>query len=209
MGTNTKENILIVALRLFAKDGYEAVSVSQIAGELGMTKGALYKHYKNKRDIFDSIFEHVCQLDVERYKRAGFLETEISKMPRSFNNISVESMKRYMEAQFYYWTEDEIACNFRRMLTLEQYRDSEMMALYQKVLARGPLNFIEDLLNEMMKQGIWLKGDAKQMALEFYAPFYLLLNISDAVNNKKNKIAPLFMKHMDNFIEKYAVKNID
>lgn len=209
MGTNTKENILIVALRLFAKDGYEAVSVSQIAGELGMTKGALYKHYKNKRDIFDSIFEHVCQLDVERYKRAGFLETEISKMPRSFNSISVESMKRYMEAQFYYWTEDEIACNFRRMLTLEQYRDSQMMALYQKVLARGPLNFIEDLLNEMMKQGIWLKGDAKQMALEFYAPFYLLLNISDAVNNKKNKIAPLFMKHMDNFIEKYAVKNID
>ena len=209
MGTNTKENILIVALRLFAKDGYEAVSVSQIAGELGMTKGALYKHYKNKRDIFDSIFEHVCQLDVERYKRAVFLETEISKMPRSFNNISVESMKRYMEAQFYYWTEDEIACNFRRMLTLEQYRDSEMMALYQKVLARGPLIFIEDLLNEMMRQGIWLKGDAKQMALEFYAPFYLLLNISDAVNNKKNKIAPLFMKHMDNFIEKYAVKNID
>ena len=44
MGTNTKENILIVALRLFAKDGYEAVSVSRIASELGMTKGALYKH---------------------------------------------------------------------------------------------------------------------------------------------------------------------
>ena len=33
-------------------DGYEAVCVSTIAGELGMTKGALYKHYKNKRDIF-------------------------------------------------------------------------------------------------------------------------------------------------------------
>ena len=42
---NTKENILQVALTLFARDGYEAVSVSMIAGELGMTKGALYKHY--------------------------------------------------------------------------------------------------------------------------------------------------------------------
>ena len=41
----TKEKILITALRLFAQDGYEAVSVSRIAGELGMTKGALYKHY--------------------------------------------------------------------------------------------------------------------------------------------------------------------
>ena len=39
---NRKEEILIVALHLFARDGYEAVSVSQIAGELDMTKGALY-----------------------------------------------------------------------------------------------------------------------------------------------------------------------
>lgn len=40
MSNTTKEDILIVALHLFARDGYEAVSVSQIAGELGMTKGA-------------------------------------------------------------------------------------------------------------------------------------------------------------------------
>lgn len=57
---NTKEKILVAALRLFAVNGYEAVSVSQIAGELGITKGALYKHYKNKRDIFNCIFEYVC-----------------------------------------------------------------------------------------------------------------------------------------------------
>lgn len=50
---NRKEEILTVALHLFARDGYEAVSVSQIAGELDMTKGALYRHYKSKRDIFE------------------------------------------------------------------------------------------------------------------------------------------------------------
>ena len=50
---STKEDIMIVALHLFAKNGYEAVSVSQITGALGMTKGALYRHYQNKRDIFN------------------------------------------------------------------------------------------------------------------------------------------------------------
>ena len=64
--TDTKENILMTALRLFARDGYEAVSVSAIAGALGMTKGALYRHYKNKRDIFDSIVERMYQIDAER-----------------------------------------------------------------------------------------------------------------------------------------------
>ena len=67
--TNTKEKILVAALRLFAVNGYEAVSVNQIAGELGITKGALYKHYKNKRDIFNCIFEYVCRLDVEHSRK--------------------------------------------------------------------------------------------------------------------------------------------
>ena len=37
-----------VKLHLFAKNGYEAVSVSRIARTFGMAKGALYRHYENK-----------------------------------------------------------------------------------------------------------------------------------------------------------------
>ena len=117
--SNTKENILVTALRLFAQDGYEAVSVSKIAGELGMTKGALYKHYKNKRDIFNKIFEHICQLDVERSQKAGVPEKEFDGIVEPFRNTSILSVKAYMVSQFHYWTEDEIACNFRKMLTLD------------------------------------------------------------------------------------------
>ena len=52
---NTKEKILETTLELFAAKGYEAVSVSDIAGKLGMTKGALYKHYTNKQDIWTAL----------------------------------------------------------------------------------------------------------------------------------------------------------
>jgi AcrR family transcriptional regulator len=62
---DTKENILQAALRLFAQDGYEAVSVSAIAAELGVTKPALYKHYKSKRDIFDHIVERMAEADMQ------------------------------------------------------------------------------------------------------------------------------------------------
>ena len=63
---DTRENILLVSLRLFAQEGYEAVSVSQIAGELGLTKGALYRHYANKQAILESILQKMEQLDAER-----------------------------------------------------------------------------------------------------------------------------------------------
>lgn len=206
--SDTKEKILMTALRLFAQDGYEAVSVSKIAGELGMTKGALYKHYKNKRDIFDSILERACQLDMERTKKAGVPEDDFDKMPQPFRNTSVESVMAYMKAQFSYWTEDETACNFRRMLTLEQYRSPEMTSLYQKVLAGGPVNFIEDLFREMMKQGTWQEGNPRQMAVEFFAPFYLLLSMSDVASGKeeKEKVAVLFTTHLECFVEKHAAK---
>ena len=82
--------------------------------------------------------------------------------------------------------------------------------LYQKVLGRGPVDFIEDLFREMMEEGTWRKGDPKQMAVEFYAPFYLLLSISDATsdNEEKEKIADIFTAHIDCFIEKYATSKL-
>lgn len=203
--TNTKEKILIIALRLFAVHGYEAVSVSQIAGELGMTKGALYKHYKNKRDIFNCIFEYVCQLDVERSQKTGVPEKEFSEMPEAFSHVSPESLKDFMKAQFHYWSEDEIACNFRKMLTLEQYKSEEMNELYQKVFVSGPLDYIEKLLNEMVKSRPDDSLSPKSLAIELFSPFYLFLSMSDAAYQRKEKeeIAKDYTAYIDTFFKKY------
>ena len=61
----TKQRILTEAIKLFAKEGYEAVSVDQIAKAVGIKAPSLYKHYKNKRDIFDSILQVMEQRDGE------------------------------------------------------------------------------------------------------------------------------------------------
>lgn len=202
---NTKEKILVTALRLFAVYGYEAVSVSQIAGELGMTKGVLYKHYRNKRDIFNRIFEYVCQLDVERSRKSGVPEQDYSDMPEAFSDVSAESLGGYMKAQFHYWSEDEIACNFRKLLTLEQYKSPEMSALYQKVLVSGPLEYIEDLLREMLNGQEQQLPSPHALAVELYSPFYLLLSMSDGVDCKETKeeIAKSYECYIDDFFQRY------
>lgn len=201
---DTKESILHTALRLFASDGYEAVSVSAIAGELGMTKGALYKHYKNKRDIFDHIVERVCQVDVERAKKYEVPEETFDRLPSAYRNTDVDKIKTFTEAQFSFWTENELGNNFRRLLTLEQYRDPEMMELYQRCLVSGPVNYMEDLFREMMERGLWDGSDPKQLALEFYAPFYLLISVSDATDGERD-VAKLLSAHIDRFIERNLI----
>lgn len=202
---DTKEKILLAALRLFARDGYEAVSVSAIAGELGMTKGALYKHYKNKRDIFDSIVERMYQMDAERAKKYEVPEETFGKTPLAYYKASIDKIKVFSEAQFNFWTEDEFANNFRKMLTIEQYRNSEMAELYQSCLVSEPINYMEDLFREMMEQGIWKKAEPKQLAIDFYAPLYLLISISDATSGREENVR-LLTAHIDQFTKQNLVE---
>lgn len=49
---DTKTAILRTALKLFIENGYSGTSIKNITDAMGITKGALYHHYKNKDDIY-------------------------------------------------------------------------------------------------------------------------------------------------------------
>lgn len=199
--SDTKENILLTALNLFAKDGYEAVSVSMIAGALGMTKGALYKHYKNKRDIFASIIERMNQTDYDRAEEYEMPEGTMDEIAEAYQHTSPEKIRTYSKAQFRYWTEEAFASNFRKMLTLEQYRNPEMAQLYQQYLANGPFMYMTDILMEFTDS----KSEAIQEALAFYGPFFLLYSVYDAAEDK-SKVVEMIDKYIDSFVTRLNQK---
>jgi AcrR family transcriptional regulator len=200
---DTREKILQAALRLFAQDGYEAVSVARIAGELGMAKGALYNHFRNKRAIFDCIFDRVVQEDVERAKKYGVPEDIFDKLPFAFKTTSMEQLKNFVEATFRIWLQNEFARNFRKMLTLEQYRNIEMGKLYKMCI--GQDSYIEDLFREMMENGILKKSDPKLLALQFFAPYHYLLNVTiiDSPSDIEES-ATLLTAHIEKFIQEHV-----
>ena len=175
---NRKEEILIVALHLFARDGYEAVSVSQIAGELDMTKGALYRHYKSKRDIFDCIVQRMEQQDSEQARQNEVPEESIEKVPEEYQNVSVEDFVGYSKSMFEYWTEDDFASSFRKMLTLEQFRNEEMQNLYQQYLVSGPAEYVKDLFKNMEIK------NPEEEAVKFYANMFFYYSMYDGAADK-------------------------
>ena len=60
----TLENILSVSAKLFTEKGYEKTSIQDIINELGMSKGAIYHHFKSKEEILNAIFlYHSNQLE--------------------------------------------------------------------------------------------------------------------------------------------------
>jgi AcrR family transcriptional regulator len=54
---DTRTRIQQVALELFTEQGYEATSLREIAERLGVTKAALYYHFKTKEDIVGSLVQ--------------------------------------------------------------------------------------------------------------------------------------------------------
>lgn len=54
----TVEKILTVAMRLFLEKGYEKTTIQDIVDQLGgLTKGAVYHHFKSKEEIMDAVTE--------------------------------------------------------------------------------------------------------------------------------------------------------
>ncbi|OUE60679.1 HTH-type transcriptional regulator AcrR [Citrobacter freundii] len=53
----TRQHILDVALRMFSQQGVSSTSLAEIAKAAGVTRGAIYWHFKNKSDLFSEIWE--------------------------------------------------------------------------------------------------------------------------------------------------------
>ena len=195
MEKNTKEKILEEALKLFARSGYMGTSMNDIASQLGVTKAALYKHYSSKQEILDSIVERMNQMDRERSKEYKMPEGEMEEVIEGYKTIALEKIKQYTKVQFLHWTEEEFSSCFRKMLTLEQYRSPEMSKLYQKYLAKGPLQYMETIFSGIVDNS----EEAKQLAINFYGPIFLLYGIYDGSENKQD-----VMNQLDTHVERFS-----
>lgn len=63
--------ILEVATRRFARDGYEAVRLQDVARELGLSKAALYQSFESKEALFVECIDHIRLLVVPKDARAA------------------------------------------------------------------------------------------------------------------------------------------
>ena len=74
-----------------------------------------------------------------------------------------------------------------------------MEALYQQFLGTGPMAYTADLLRETLCG--CSEAESRRAALEFYAPVYMLIDLSDAVTDK-SALAGAVKAHIEDFVRK-------
>lgn len=129
-----RKNLLVEhALDLFASQGYEKTTVSQIAKSSGVAKGLVYYYFDSKDEILESVAEYVCTLHVDR------LESKMEKNTYDFYERLLLLMDAYYDIHPYTKTQTTLT-----------WSDNSIFA---EVFHRVYLERIDDILNGIVKQG--------------------------------------------------------
>lgn len=89
----TLNQILDVSTRMFTEKGYEKTSIQDITDELGMSKGAIYHHFKSKEDILVAVMEKELGRAQERFTeliRNTYAPDARAKLVNILENIIVD-----------------------------------------------------------------------------------------------------------------------
>src|SRR5215469_3725609 len=149
----TREAILVAARKLFTAEGYDSSSIDEIAAAARVTSGALYHHFRNKREIMRAVFE---ALEAE-------LKDRISAAGRNTKSPT-EAMRRSLRALFDACLEDDI-----RSIVFEQAPRVLGWEEWRKIDAKYATGLLLDLLSGLRNEQRVGSYDDKVVASLFLA----------------------------------------
>lgn len=186
---STREKIIYKSLELFSVDGFDAVSTRMIARAVGISDTAIYKHFKSKREIFDTIISICKDRFIKQSMKINIYEMEWSDVERICMDM------------FWFQTQDRWIVMFRRLLIMEQYKNDEMAQLYQMFFIDMGLQRMGRIFEVLMDEGYMKKCNPQVLAMELYAPFFMY----HTVHPDSQKTQDELREHVAYFRENYGL----
>lgn len=196
---NTKKEILEAALELFSVQGFEATSISQIAGAVGIRKASLYSHFESKQAILDELVKEV----LEQYETHSiFAKTDWGK---DSDNLPVtpDDSVQMIKGQIRYILHDPHISKARKMLVIEQFQNPELAKLQTKQNYSDVLEYFTGLIGQLIRQGVLAEDDPEIMAAQLCLPISVWINLCDREPEREQEVLELVEKHIRQFFKRY------
>ena len=201
---DTKQRILDEALTLFSERGYANVFVNDIAEKVGIKAPSLYKHYKNKQAIFDAIIDEMSSKFEQQAQALSINGTNPTADAEVYRSMDEDHLIKLGNDLFAYFLHDSYTKRFRKMLTLEQFKDKDLARVYSEQYFDRPLSYQGILLGLLVAQGLLVTENVPIMTLHFYAPIYMLLTVCDREPEREQEALELIEKHIRQFDKLYG-----
>ena len=201
----TKDKILIEALSLFSVSGFSGVSVRDIAKAVGIRESAIYKHYKNKQQLFDTIVE------VSAGRIDSLQEELISKFNHNVNTKEVFPISIIQEIYcniFLFYLTDDVLSKFRRMMTIENLKNHELNRKFKDMFIEKTLSYQSEVFRKLINEGKVNGTNPDIMAIHFYSPIFMLFFRYDSEDDKIDEALNLIKKHIQEFFRLYLKEEL-
>ena len=196
---DTKQKILDKALALFSKKGYDAVSVGEIAKAVGIKAPSLYNHFPSKQAIFDAIVESTAeQYEADTDKIDIHVQNVQQDIP-SFKNITEDALFEKVRPIFEYSIHNKAISQFRRMMTLEQFRSPKLAALYSERYVERIVQYHAGIFRALIASGEIPAADPDALAMMYVAPVVTLIGICDRQPEREQECLEKLRNHVQLF----------
>jgi len=146
---DTKLTILKVALQLFMENGYKGTSYQDLIKKTGLSKGAIYHHFKSKEDILISVFELMYAASNET---AVFEPESIVKDEQSFIKLYIDIKKAQLKGFKKFLGVKKL--NFNKFLFFfEAINENNKLKLFGTEALKHEIKFVEKCFICLKKHG--------------------------------------------------------
>ena len=211
---STKEKILEAALALFSKRGYTAVSVRDIAAKVGVRESAMYKHFSDKRAVFDRLVADYIALSDDFMADINALPTQdpesLKQTAEIYSKLTDEEFLKIGGRVFTAFLLRPDVIQFWRMISIERFNDKKLAKLWHRLLFEEPIEFQTGMFGLLVNIGAVRPAEPTILALEFFAPLLLLYlqALPFEPGSKEFKRSLEFANlHMKHFRETYTIKS--
>ena len=196
---NTKQEILDAALELFSVQGFEATSIAQIAGAVGIRKASLYSHFENKQAILNALVQKVLEQYEEHslFARADW-EKDTGSLPQT-----ADDAVQMIQGQIRYILHDPAISRARKMLVIEQFQNRSLAKLQTKQNYSDVLGYFTGLIKCLIQKGVLAADDPEIMAAQFCLPISVWINLCDREPEREQEVMELVEKHIRQFFRRY------
>ena len=196
---NTKQEILDAALELFSVQGFEATSIAQIAGAVGIRKASLYSHFENKQAILDALVQEVLEQYEEHslFARADW-EKDVGSLPQT-----PDDAVQMIPGQIRYILHDPAISRARKMLMIEQFQNRSLAKLQTKQNYTDVLGYFTGLIRCLIRRGVLAEDDPEIMAAQFCLPISVWINLCDREPEREPEVMELVERHIRQFFKVY------
>ncbi len=205
----TREKIIYEALSLFSVKGYDAVTIREIASEVGIKESSIYNHFKNKQDILNKIIEETLKRYYSTLENVQVPESEDDNVSELYDNINDDSFLDICTKIFLFYLKDDYISKLRRLLTIEQYGNKKIGEIFRHVFIDRILETQSQVLQKFIDSGRFIQGDAYTMALHFYSPVFLLLYKYDNCPENEAKAIMELKMHASQYNAIYRRNSIE